>query len=393
MVDVVVVGGGVAGLFTAYHLSTRGYSVTVVDDARGGTTRASGGLVTPSFALVSRLSLSTILRGLIGIGPFKVSMLWALRNPRWVRGALTRPIPVEAVRALAEASLKDYLELLAGEFQGVYWRKGILGLFKDPSEASSFASISGGRMVSEGELVRSGIRGLTGVLLDEVFVDPESLLESLSQKLAELGVSLEHSKALKVYAEGENAGVYLHNGARIVSERVVVAAGSQSSELLRGLGYSIPLTPARGLALIARTRGRLDIPPALLEDYGIVVAPLPGNKCRITGFFELVGYKSGWSTRRKNWLISVVKRHIQGLLSGDPIIERELTGYRPCTPDQAPVVGALPGTERVLVNMGHCRLGITLAPATARLVADIIEGRERKEWDKTLEYISPSRLL
>ena len=392
MVDVTVVGGGVVGLFTAYHLSLRGYSVAVVDDARSNATRASGGLVTPSFASASGAGIATIVKGLLGLGAFKVSPLWALRNLGWVKEAVARRASLEAIRVLAEASLGEYLELLARDLQGVYWRRGIIGLFRSPSEASGFAALVGGRVMDGEELREAGIEGLAGVFLErEAFVDPDGLLEALSRRLSDLRVSLYPSRSSKVFVEGERAGVSLDSGDRLVSDWVVVAAGSRSGEILKRLGYSLPLAPARGLAIIARAGKTHTMYPALLEDYGVVVAPLPGARYRITGFFELVGYKARWGRRRKAWLMRVVERHLPGLLGGRTHIEREVTGYRPCTPDQAPIVGRLPGAERVIVNTGHCRLGVTLAPATARLVADIIDGREKKEWSPVLGPLSPSR--
>ena len=387
-----VVGGGVVGLFTAYHLSLRGYSVVVVDDASGNATRASGGLITPSFASASGVSVTTVVKGLLGLGAFKVSPIWALRNLGWVREAVTRRAPLEAVRVLAEASLGEYLDLLTRDLQGVYWRRGIIGLFRSPSEASGFAALVGGRVMDEKELREAGIEGLAGVFLErEAFVDPDGLLEALSRRLSDLGVPLYNSRSLKVLVEGERVGVSLDSGDRLVSDWVVVAAGSRSGEILKRLGYSLPLAPARGLAIIARAGKTHTMYPALLEDYGVVVAPLPEKRCRITGFFELVGYKASWSGRRKAWLMRVVERHLPGLLGGRTHIEREVTGYRPCTPDQAPIVGRLPWAGRVIVNTGHCRLGVTLAPATARLVADIIDGREKKEWSPVLGPLSPSR--
>ena len=390
MFDVAVVGGGVAGLFSAYHLALRGYSVALAHSPGNGATRASGGLVTPSFASVARLTLSAALRGLLGLGAFRVSARWALGNLGWIRMALSMERPVGALARLAEHSLREYRAMLRGDLSGVYWVEGLVGLFRDPREALLFASQFNGELVEERELEEHGVRGLTGVLLrEEIFVNPEELQESLLERLPGMGVRVIAGRVVSIRGDRSGVRLLLEGGERIVAEHAVIAAGSWSRELLEGAGYRVPLAPARGLALIVDSPGKLLDQPMLLEDYGVVIAPQGGSEHRITGFFELVGYERNWSPRRRGWLLGVIRRHAPLLHDSLLRPKREYTGYRPCTPDEAPIVGRIPGT-RIILNTGHCRLGITTAPATARIVADIVDNGGRG-WAEELRALRPER--
>jgi len=64
-------------------------------------------------------------------------------------------------------------------------------------------------------------------------------------------------------------------------------------------------------------------------------------------------------------------------------------GYRPCTPDQYPIIGKVPGFQNVFVASGNCRLGVTLAPATAVILRAMINGKQPTEIDPS--YVDPAR--
>jgi len=92
----------------------------------------------------------------------------------------------------------------------------------------------------------------------------------------------------------------------------------------------------------------------------------------LPGFFEIVGFRTGFSEARKKWLLDRFNKHVTK--SDQVRIVEEGVGFRPCTPDQRPVIGLVPGYGNAYIASGNCRLGVTLAPATASILRSMIVG-------------------
>ena len=127
--------------------------------------------------------------------------------------------------------------------------------------------------------------------------------------------------------------------------------------------------------------------PLLLEDYGIGVTQHNETTLRVTSFFEMVGFIKAYGPARRKWLFDIVRRHVVDLSALKQIDEG--IGFRPCTPDQFPLVGAIPGYDNVFIASGNCRLGVTLAPATAFLIKSMLEGESYL--DELRPSLSPAR--
>ena len=148
-----------------------------------------------------------------------------------------------------------------------------------------------------------------------------------------------------------------------------------SKEILAPLGYNPKVLPARGVVLLYDSGGRKIVPmPTLLEDYGIALVQHESGTVRLTSFFEMTGYKEEFAEDRKAWLEGTGRTHLPALAGLKRI--HEGTGFRPCTPDQMPVIGRVPGYDNLFVATGNCRLGITLAPVTAYIIRALVDGVE-----------------
>jgi glycine/D-amino acid oxidase-like deaminating enzyme len=223
-----------------------------------------------------------------------------------------------------------------------------------------------------------GFQGFRGGIMfhEEVSVNPAKLYKSLwdtviTRGAAELAVG---DDIRLVAQEGNSQQALVHvDGKKIDSDIVIITAGSWSRELCRQLRYDPPILPARGLVVIFDTGGEeLVTTPALFEDYGVGLAQHNKTTLRITGFFEMVGFRTDFSDLRKQWLLDKFYKHVTK--SSRAKIAEEGVGFRPCTPDQMPIVGLVPGYRNVYIASGNCRLGVTLAPATAQMLVSIITG-------------------
>jgi len=226
---------------------------------------------------------------------------------------------------------------------------------------------------------------LAGALLTEVdrWVRPESLTAGLAAWLRNGGAEVrEHAEVRSV------AGTRVETStASLACDRVVVAAGIASSPFLSSLGVRVALAPARGYSVlytgsVPKPRYAIYLADALLglSSYHAGL--------RIAGVFEL-GHRA----------LEIDERRLRTMLeSADPFFaewrpseeppESRWVGLRPLTSDGLPLIGSTPRDPNVFVATGHGMLGVTLAPATAALLAPLVlEGRA----DETLAPFSPAR--
>ncbi|MDM7274504.1 MAG: FAD-binding oxidoreductase [Thermoprotei archaeon] len=241
------------------------------------------------------------------------------------------------------------------------------------------------------ELEELGYRGFgAGLLVEEEFaLDPEKLYNSMKGLLENYGVKFVDDRVLRVSEDGR-VRLSLAKTGTLEAGYAVIACGSWVGELTKPLGYDPEVEPARGLVAKFPLKETIVKGPGLLEDYGIAVQQHPSTgTLRVTGFFELLGFNESWTRGRVEWLIENVRRHLRGL-EGVRVEGFELsTGFRPCTPTMTPIIGFIPGSGRILVASGHCRLGLTLAPATGELVRDFIEGSKPKLSQEAVRELKP----
>jgi D-amino-acid dehydrogenase len=169
--------------------------------------------------------------------------------------------------------------------------------------------------------------------------------------------------------------------------QVVLAAGAWSPFLAAGLGLRLPIEPAKGYSVDVERPPDFPELPLYLGDAHVVLTPL-GDSLRLGSTLELSGWDMRVRPRRVAYLRAGGERAI-GVPADGPV--RQLwRGPRPVTPDGLPVIGRVPGRDRVILATGHCMLGLSLGPATGRLVAQVASGA-RPEVD--LEPLSVRRFL
>ena len=156
-----------------------------------------------------------------------------------------------------------------------------------------------------------------------------------------------------------------------VAGQVVLAAGAWTPLLTRGLGLRLPIEPAKGYSVDVERPADFPELPLYLGDAHVVLTPL-GDSLRLGSTLEL----SGWDMRIRRKRVAHLReggRSAIGLPVDGPV--RQIwRGPRPVTPDGLPVIGRVPGRERVILATGHCMLGLSLGPVTGRLIAQLASG-------------------
>jgi len=378
--DVVVIGGGVMGMFTAYYLLKDGYTVTLIDKAETSETSVwNAGFIVPSFAGAPLIGMSTILAPYVGReGPVYISPCEVLRNMSWYNIASKKALTgyEDAVMSLGKESLTQYQDFFKKESIEPDLKKGVAGIYLNRQDAEKVATASKARFFDHVEASEMGFKEVGGGAFfdDELSINPTKLFQELRKKLVELGAKLILGKEAQLKPDQTRIkSISLQGEQTITGEQFVLATGSWSREVCRNVGYDPHILPARGFTTLFETNGEKIIDAsAILEDTGIAISQHDENTFRLTGFFEMVNFKKSYTPSRKEWLYHNARKHLIKYEKLKYVTEG--VGYRPCTPDQLPVIGKVPHYEKLYIAAGHCRLGVTLAPGTANMIRSLING-------------------
>jgi D-amino-acid dehydrogenase len=380
---IAVIGGGITGMFASYYLSRVGHEVTLVTDQAGpaDTSMYNGGFITPSFSPAPPIGLAKVASTMFGAREaLYISPLEVLGNPAWFYRAAREGVTAheEEVLELGSRSLGLYVSFFDEEGLQPGRQVGIIGLYKDPEDAKRIARKFDERFVPQEEVASMGYIGFGGGVLAEreISINPPQLCDELRGLLVRKGVVLKLGEKAKLSGKKDGAvKASLGADTTVDAEVIVVTSGSMSKEVLAPLGYDPRVLPARGLALLYDAGGKKIVPqPTLFEDYGIAVAQHDPDTVRVTSFYEMTGYKEEFAQARIDWLQRTVRSHLPAL--GELKLKHQGTGFRPCTPDQLPVIGKVPGYSNLFVATGNCRLGVTLAPVSGYILSSLVDGKQ-----------------
>ncbi len=396
--DVLIVGGGVIGLASAYELSRAGAKVVVIDkfEPGYGCSYGNAGWITPCFAMP--LPMPGML--------FK-SFKWLLdaESPLYIKpelspaliswlitfmGSMTHKKMLSSVDALTQISiqsLKLYQELAAKTDKPFsFEQKGLL-MVAQSDEGLNYAK-------QEMELVsRNGIPGklmleeearafepsLTKRIKGGVFFDQEAHAEPLqvSQTLAheaqKLGaVILSKTEVIDFQLGAKGVLAARTTRGMFEADQFVLATGSWSRHLGQTLELKIPVLGGKGYAIITDPLGPNPLRPMMLVEKKVAVTPRNGT-LRLAGTLELVNQDETFTTRRVE---AIVRGAREFMNVPDNIRYHEIwRGLRPCTPDGVPVIGRTKRYPNLLLATGHQMLGLQSATGTGKLVADLALGK------------------
>jgi len=199
------------------------------------------------------------------------------------------------------------------------------------------------------------------------YVRPETLTAGLAERLRADGVPVTEGHEVS-HLERANGGWRL---GETRADRVVVAAGLPTAPLLRRLGVSVPMRPARGYSVTLAGKGAPPRHALYLSEAKLGLSPYEVG-VRVAGVFELGASKEAAPARAGERLLAAARPYLSGWRP-DPDGPLEVwAGLRPATPDGLPLVGAVPGHDGLFLATGHGMLGVTLAPATASLLAPLV---------------------
>ena len=400
---VLVLGGGVIGVTTAYYLARAGHEVEVVDRQPGPaleTSHANAGEVSPGYSAPwagPGIPLKAIKWLLMKHSPLVVRpqldpamwrfMLAMLANCTERAYALnkSRMVPIaeysrDCMKALRAETGIAYDERTQGTLQLFRTQAQLDGIAKDveilkqygvPFEVldrAGFCRVEPALRLTQQKFV--GALRLPGDETGDCFL----FTTRLAEMAGKLGVRFRWETAIDGLqaAGGRIVGVRTSAG-ELRADAVVLALGSYSTALLAPLGIRIPVYPVKGYSITVPITDAAAAPESTIMDetHKVAVTRL-GDRIRVGGTAELSGFDTALRASRRRTLEHVVSDLFPR--GGDVAQASFWSGLRPMTPDGTPIVGATPYANLYL-GTGHGTLGWTMAAGTGRVLADVISGR------------------
>jgi D-amino-acid dehydrogenase len=395
--DVLVLGAGMVGVGAALHLQKRGRDVILVDRhelAGEETSFGNAGLIECAsvFPYMFPRDFGQILQYALNRSPqvrYQLSDLPAFLP--WLARYFLASSPERALHSamaelpLIQRSLIEHEALIAeAEVPELLRRTGWIKLFR--SEATLANAVR--------ELERAKHYGVAGEVLDRNAIavrepnltgdfagavhwpapgfvpDPGGLAKAYAALFKRKGGRFVVGEARTLEQVGGGWRVGGPDGA-VVAREAVVALGPWSDLVFRPLGYSIPLGVKRGYHVHLAPRGNAVLHhPVLDSDLGYLLAPM-NRGIRLTTGVEFARRDAPPTPIQLQQALP--QAHALFPL-GDPVDAKPWMGARPCLPDMLPVIGKAPRHAGLWFDFGHQHHGLTLGPATGRLLAEMMTG-------------------
>ena len=397
---IAVLGSGVIGVTTAWYLAEAGHEVVVLDRQAGPaleTSFANAGEVSPGYSapwaapgipmkairwlmmrhapLILRPQIDgAMLRWLLAMLRNCTSARYHVNKARMVRLA---EYSKDCLVALRETTGIAYDEGTGGTLQLFRTQKQLDGMAKDiavlrasgvPFEVldrDGCVAVEPGLGAARDKVV-GGLR-LPGDETGDCF----KFTAALARMAEARGVTFRYGT--RIQALRPDVGVETDQGL-VTADAYVVALGSFSPQMLRPLGLTLPVYPVKGYSITVPVADAAHAPLSTLmdESYKIAITRL-GDRIRVGGMAEISGYNNALPERRRETLL----HSLTDLFPGGGAIDALTywSGLRPMTPDGTPVVGPT-RYPNLFLNTGHGTLGWTMACGSARVIADLIGGRQ-----------------
>jgi D-amino-acid dehydrogenase len=393
-----VIGGGVIGTACAYFLMRGGWRVTLVERGRVGRGSSHGncGLVCPSHVL-PLAEPGMVAKGLKSLfqrnSPFAIKprldpALWS-----WLLHFAARCNERDMLEAgrgiqpLLLSSMALYQELIEREtLDCEFETRGLLFAYRSKEEMAAYATTD--RLMSEAfgcpareykgddllELEPALQSGLAGGYFyhDDAHLRPDKLMIAWRRVLEAGGATIRENCAFEGFRCRDGKALVANTPVgELAADMFVIAAGAWTPLLNEHLGCRVPIQPGKGYSLTMPRPAVCPKIPLIFPETRVVMTPFQSGY-RLGSTMEFAGYDESIRPER----LQLLKDGATGYLRKpycEPVLEQWF-GWRPMTYDSLPIIDKSPKYDNVIIAAGHNMLGLSMAPATGKLVAELVEG-------------------
>ena len=396
--SVVIVGAGIIGLACAHYLAADGYKVTVLDKGTiaGACSHGNCGHILPSHILPLNApgAIKTAIFSLFDKNaPFRVKPQFNTPFWNWMfqfaRHCTHSKMLAGArhLQQILDSAFNEYEKLISDKVIDCGWQKsGLLYVFKSQAALDGFSKtdallsdefgLAAKRLEAEELTVfdKALKPDLSGGYLyeNDALLRPEMLAKSWSNYLKTRGVVfVENCNVTGVEKSGKNVAKLVTSMGNVDVDQLVVATGALTGEFAKQLECVVPVLAGKGYSI---TVPRPDVCPRtaiVLPEKNVAITPF-ADGLRIGSMMEFVGFDDSLPEYRMVQLRSSAKNYLRADISGEG---EQWFGWRPMTWDTLPIIGRLQSYSNVAVATGHGMMGVMQAPATGRLIAEIIGER------------------
>ena len=400
--SVVVCGGGIIGLTCAYFLAREGCQVTLVErNAEGGDSCALGsaGYISPSHLIplaAPGMMTMALKRMRDPRSPFYMKprldpeflrwgwLFWRAANASRV----ARAAPLMRDLCLgSRAWFEDFAATTGNAF--AFEKRGLYNICR--TEHGLAHEIEVAKLIQEHgveakvfDAAETARRhpGLNLSTIGSVFfpVDchlvPRRLVDALVAGLKQMKVDLRWNTEVTGWrtASGKIAAAQTATG-EITGDEFVLAGGSWSPGMLQSLGLRMPIQAGKGYSLTMENPRQMPSAPMTCLEARIAITPM-GGALRFGGTMELSGMNDTLRPERVRQIIETVPHYLPDFREIDFTGIKPWFGRRPVSPDGVPYIGRFKSQSNLIAACGHAMLGVTMAPATALIVAELVAGRK-----------------
>jgi len=410
---VIIIGGGIVGLSSAYFLSKEGHDVTVIDksDITSGASFVNAGYITPSH-IIPLASPGMIAKGIKmmfnSASPFYMKPRWDTEFFKWswyfhkssTKEKVAKAIPViKDINVLSKelfGAIKASGDL--GDFQ--LERKGLLMLYKtqeaylhekDVAKKASFLGLEVQELDQKqlAELEPEVAIDAKGAIHYEcdAHSTPTQFMPKIVAYLKSAGVKIRtNEEVLDLEVKGNRIQKIKTSKASYTTDEVILAAGSWSGRIAKKIKMDLPLQGGKGYSINVTRPTGISIPAILMESK-MAVTPMDGFT-RFAGTMEFSGNNDFVRKERVMAIASGAKNFYPTVDINATEIASVKTGLRPVSPDGLPYIGRSSKWANLTFATGHAMMGWSLGPATGKLISEIID--ERKV-SMNIDAFSPDR--
>ncbi len=398
--DIIICGGGVIGLATAFYCTQKGHRVTILErgaEGHDGCSFGNAGMIVPSHFV------PLAAPGMVSLG---LRWMWNPESPfyikprldpglaRWAwlfqkaatQARVDRASPL--IRDLSFASRAEF-EALSMEDDFGLVRKGLLMLCRTQHGLDDEArmALRANELGIQAQVLDSHGTALLdpGITMDikgsvyfpgDCHLVPSRFMAALRRRLAAAGGVFRYNTEITGWRHnaGKIAAALTASG-EITGDEFVLCGGSWSPGMVRELRLDIPMQAGKGYSVTHPSPRQLPQLCAIFVEARVAVTPMDGA-LRVGGTMEIAGLNEEINPRRVEGIIKSIPLYYPELQAADfrglPIWR----GLRPCAPDGMPYIGRCRQWQNLSTATGHAMMGLSLAPVTGRIMANVLSGED-----------------